>query len=316
MIAQSSETVESPSVFPFLAQIPSQLTPRQAVEAIPDAAEVLHRRAVELAPAMVVAALLLLFFWGVARGTSRLLDRAFDRTHADPALRGLTLRLTRFFILLIGILAAARQMGIEVGSLVAGLGIAGLAVGLAAQDLLANLIAGFTILWDRPFRVGDVVTIGPTGGVVTEVGLRTTRLRAADQRLIILPNREAIAGTVINHTSGGDRRLFVRQAISYQQSLGPVRSILLELAARERGLEAEPAPEVAVVSFGESAIEIELRAKLLDAHEEAAVKSRLLEEIKEAFDRAGIEFPLPSRTLRLLQETASIHSAIPENTPR
>lgn len=298
-------------MFPFLAQIPSQLTPRQAVEAIPDAAEVLHRRVVELAPAMVVAAILLVFFWGVARGTSRLLDRAFDRTHADPALRGLTLRLTRFFILLIGVLAAARQMGIEVGSLVAGLGIAGLAVGMAAQDLLANLIAGFTILWDRPFRVGDVVTIGTTGGVVSEIGLRTTRLRAADQRLIILPNREAIAGTVINHTSGGDRRLFVRQAISYQQSLGPVRSILLELAARERGLETEPAPEVAVVSFGESAIEIELRAKLLDAHEEAAVKSRLLEEIKEAFDRAGIEFPLPSRTLRLLQDSSPAASHPP-----
>ena len=106
-------------MFPFLAQIPAQLTPRQAVAAIPDAAQVLQRRVVELAPAALVALLLLFFFWGMARGVSRLLGRAFDRAHVDPALRGLTLRLTRFFILMLGVLVAARQLGLEVGSLVA-----------------------------------------------------------------------------------------------------------------------------------------------------------------------------------------------------
>jgi small conductance mechanosensitive channel len=293
----------------FLAQIPSQLTPRQAVEAIPDAANLLHRRIVELAPASIVALLLFAIFWLFARGVSRLLDRAFDRTHADPALRGLTLRLVRFFILLLGFLAAGRQLGLEVGSLVAGLGIVGLAVGMAAQDLLANLIAGFTILWDRPFRVGDVVTIGTINGRVVEIGLRTTRLRAGDQKLVILPNREAISETVVNHTESRTRRLDVRLVIAYDQPIEPVRTLLVGLAREQAGFETEPPPEVAMVGFGEAGVDIELRAVLKDAHEEGAVRSRLLEAIKAAFDAGGIAFPLPQRTFRLLASAEQIASA-------
>jgi small conductance mechanosensitive channel len=295
--------------FPLLAQIPAQLSPREAVEAIPDAASLLHRRIVELAPASIVAVLLFALFWLFGRGVSRILDRAFDRTHADPALRGLTLRLVRFFILLLGLLAAGRQLGLEVGSLVAGLGIVGLAVGMAAQDLLANLIAGFTILWDRPFRVGDVVTIGSINGQVVEIGLRTTRLRAGDQKLVILPNREAISETVVNHTESRKRRLDVRLTIAYDQPIEPVRELLVGLARGQAGFEAEPAPEVAMVAFAEAGVDIELRAVLKDAHEEGAVRSRLLEAIKVAFDGAGIAFPLPQRTFRLLASSPQIEPA-------
>src|SRR4029450_1015091 len=153
----------------------------------------------------------------------RLAKRAFANalrdSKADPALHSLGLRLTRYVFFGFALLMAANQLGFQVGSVLAGLGIVGVALGFAAQDLLANLIAGFTILWDRPFRIGDVVVIAGTRGTVTDIGLRSTRLRTQDVRDVILPNRDGINETIINLTSTPELRVDLPIGIGYREDL-------------------------------------------------------------------------------------------------
>ena len=110
------------------------------------------------------------------------------------------LKLSKFVILAFGVVMAAGQLGFQIASVLAGLGIVGLAVGLAAQDTLANLVAGITILWDRPFRIGDNVTVAGTYGPVQAIGLRTTRILTNDQIDAILPNKTIINEKILNHT--------------------------------------------------------------------------------------------------------------------
>jgi len=151
-------------------------------------------------PSLLTAILILCVFFILYRLAAGLLGRLMNRTRADPAARDIAVRLTRYAILAIGLMMAASQLGIQVGSLLAGVGIIGLALGLAAQDSLANLVAGITILWDRPFRIGDNVTVSGTFGKVKEIGLRTTRIRTVEHLDAILPNKEIINAKIVNHT--------------------------------------------------------------------------------------------------------------------
>jgi small conductance mechanosensitive channel len=194
---------------------------------------------------------------------------------------------------------AASQLGFAVGSVLAGLGIVGIAIGFAAQDLLANLIAGVTILWDRPFRIGDIVTIAGTQGSVTEVGLRSTRLRTFDVRDVILPNKDVINEKIINHTSTPELRIDLPFAVGYREDLARVRDVLLRAAQGHLEIAEQPAPQVVVVALGESAMEIELRFFLRDARVERNLRAEVLEQAKLALDAAGIELPFPQLVVRV-----------------
>ena len=255
-------------------------------------------------PRIVAAIVVLLVFVVIERLSVRALGGVLRRSKADPALQSISLRLLRAVMICIGLLAAASQLGINVASVLAALGIFGLAFGLAAQDLLANLIAGFTILWDRPFRIGDQVIIGGTAGRVVEIGLRSTRVHTAQARDAILPNKLVISEMVVNSTMTGELRVDVPLAVAYSSDLRRVREALLAVAAAHPEVAAEPPPQVVVAALADSAVQIELRVWLRDPHNDRTPRFELLEQAKLALDRAGIELPFPQRVVRLLESPA------------
>jgi small conductance mechanosensitive channel len=255
---------------------------------------------VDFIPQLFAALVILVVFFILYRVTSGVLGGVLLRTRADPGLRTIGLRLVKYGLLGLGLLMAANQVGFQIGSLLAGLGIVGLAVGFAAQDTLANLIAGLTILWDRPFRTGDNVTIAGTFGRVTEIGLRSTRLRTLELRDAILPNKDVISQMIVNHTLTPESRLRVAVGIGYRADLRRAREVLLACGGAEPLALADPPAEVVVTELGDSAVVLELRVWVGDAFREAEVRFRLLESVKLALDEAGIEIPFPQRTVHLV----------------
>jgi small conductance mechanosensitive channel len=256
-------------------------------------------RVVDWAPSLLAALLVLAFFLLASRLAGRLLRRALAHTRTDAALQELLLPLVRYTILALGIIMALAQAGFQVGSLLAGVGVVGLALGLAAQDTVGNMVAGFSILWDRPFRLGDRVTIADVYGQVTHIGLRSTRLRTLDQLDVILPNKEVVNHMIVNHTMTPGLRLAVPLSIAYRESPRRAREVLLAAVARHPQVLPEPAAEVVVTELGDWAVKLELRVWLRDAHAERSALFSLTEIAKEALDAAAIEIPFPQQTLHL-----------------
>lgn len=253
---------------------------------------------IDFIPAFGASLLVMVGFYFLYRVVTRLLHGLMRRSRAHPAVLDIGVRLTKFFILGFGFVMAASQLGFQVGSVLAGLGIVGLALGLAAQDSLANLVAGITILWDHPFRIGDNVTIAGTYGQVKEIGLRTTRILTNDRIDAILPNKDVINQKILNHTLTPQLRLGVPVGIGYEEEVEEARRALLAAVDGHPKLLPDPEPKVVVKALGESAVELELRVWLRDAHAEREVFFELLELVKRTLDEAGIEMPYPQRTLR------------------
>lgn len=249
----------------------------------------------DLAYALVVA----LFFAGLYFAVRRILRALFERRNADPALSKISIQLTKYTLLAVGAVMAANQLGFEVGSVLAGLGVAGLAVGLAAQDTLSNVIAGLTILWDRPFRTGDHVTIAETFGRVMHVGLRSTHIRTVEELDTFLPNKNVVDQKIINHTLNPRLRLAVPLGIAYKEDIRKARAVLLDAIRGNEHVAEQPEPQVVVTQLADSSVNLELRAWLRDPFDERAAMVNLLETAKLALDKAEIEIPFPQRTLHM-----------------
>lgn len=255
-------------------------------------------------PGVLTGIVVYLFFWLLARLAVRLVRRLAARARADEAMRELLVPLTRFAVLATGVLMALDQMGFEVRSLIAGLGIAGLAVGLAAQETMANIIAGFAILWDQPFRLGDTVTMAGNQGQVSEIGLRSTRIRTFDQREVILPNKEVVQQPIVNHSRSPAMRIDAPIAVAYGIAVERVREVLLAAARRSLPVLDSPEPQVVVTALGESGVTVELRVWVADPLAPTSSRFLLLEVAKSALEEAGLEIPFPQRVVRVVSDPA------------
>jgi small conductance mechanosensitive channel len=273
---------------------------RSAPRNLAEVGEALGTRMLEHLPGIVTGLVLLLVFVGLGRLAARLLRRVMTRGGADPALANVTIPLVRFAFYGLAVVAAMEQMGFNVGSLLAGVGVAGLAIGLAAQETLGNIFAGFVLLWDRPFRLGDAVTISGTFGHVTEIGLRSTRLRTLEHREVTIPNRQVIQEQIVNHTRYPKVRLNVPFGVAHGADLDRVRAVLLESAAANPGVAREPAPQMVVVALTDSAVQVELRVWIEDPSAERANFFHVLEIAKRALDAAGVEIPFPQRVVHMV----------------
>ena len=151
--------------------------------------ELLLTQFVAWLPSLVAALLIVLFFWTFFRATRPALKHVLFRTGFEEALVEMVVNVYRFGLFAFGVVMAASQLGINVGAALAGLGVAGLAIGFAAKDSLSNIMAGFLIFWDKPFHVGDWITLGNHYGRVGEITMRTTRLRTRNNTWVIVPKR-------------------------------------------------------------------------------------------------------------------------------
>ncbi|MBL4850563.1 MAG: mechanosensitive ion channel [Planctomycetes bacterium] len=261
----------------------------------------------DLLPARVTLAdlglaLLLLFFtFAAARSLPALLELVLlPRLPLDVGARYAVATLSRYMIVLLGVSAGATALGIgwdNLQWLVAALTF-GLAFGL--QEIFANFVSGLIILFERPVRVGDQVTIGEVTGIVTRLRLRATTIRQEDDRELIVPNRELVTGQVINWSlSDSSLRISFEVGVAYGSDVLLVRRILLLCARRDRQVIRRPRPQALFLSFGESSLDFTLRIWVAHPAHRWDVKDRLHRAIDAAFRAEGVEIAFPQQDFHL-----------------
>lgn len=256
--------------------------------------EQISNMVVAFVPRLVAAALVFLLFWALLRLTQRPIRAGLKRAgFADALIRLIVDNLYKGAVLLLGLVMAASQLGINVGAALAGIGVVGVAVGFAAQETLANMISGFLIFWDRPFKIGDYITAQNLYGEVTAITMRTTRIRTFENTYVVIPNRQIIGDMLVNHSMYGETRVNVPVGIAYKERVEEARQVLLAAVGELEGVLSDPPPTVVVVELDGSSINLQVRVWVDDACDERPVFHRVMEASKVALDRAGIEIPFP-----------------------
>ncbi|RMF91550.1 MAG: mechanosensitive ion channel family protein [Methanobacteriota archaeon] len=226
------------------------------------------------------------------------------KTNFDDEFLPLFNRLSAIFIYGSAIVIILDYFHYDITALVAGLGIAGLAVALAAQDTLANMIAGFVIMADRPFRIKDVIEL-PTGdyGEVYEIGLRSTKILTLDYTMVVIPNSEIGKSKVVNYSYPDKRvRLSIPVGVAYGTDLKKATQILKDVAKKQTHVLETPAPRVYMNSFGDFSLNLILHV-WIDSHKDRFdVINRINRAIDERFRKEGIEIPFPIRTVYMKKE--------------
>jgi small conductance mechanosensitive channel len=239
----------------------------------------------------------------LARLLSRGLDRVLGRFGVEQILRDFLRNLAYAIGLIVVFVAALDALGVPTTSLLAVLGAAGLAIGLALKDSLSNIASGVMLIVLRPFRAGDAVVLAGQEGIVEQVRIFQTVLRTYQNHDVILPNSQITAAPIDNYTARAQRRIDLPVGIGYDDDLGRAREVLLQLAAANPKVLAEPAPDVLVSDLGESSVNLVLRA-WVDTPEFVTARSELTEGITREFSRAGVSIPYPQRSLHVYHHDA------------
>jgi small-conductance mechanosensitive channel len=213
-------------------------------------------------------------------------------------------RIVKLVVFVLVLMSILSHFQVDIKGLVAVLGVGSLAIALAAQDTLANMIAGFILMLDRPFRVGDRIAL-PDGRRVDvhEIGLRSTKFLTFDNTLIIIPNAE-LSKMTINNISYPAPRLRVRVdvGVAYGSDVDKVKGLLVEAATGHPAILADPAPNAHLVTMGESAINFSLFAHVAKYHDEWTAGNEIRERVLKIFEREKIEIPYPHRTINIVTE--------------
>lgn len=220
----------------------------------------------------------------------------------NKALLPLLNRLISIVIALIALIIILHHFGQDVSSLVVSLGVGSLAIALAAQDTLANMIGGFVIMMDRPFRVGDRIKL-PTGeiGDVFEIGIRSTKVLDFDNNMIVSPNAELIKSKIVNYSyPAPEVRAQVDIGVAYGTDIDKTKQLLLRLANAHPDVLKNPKAEVFLISFGESSLHLQLVARTDDFKKKFVLETTLREQIYAAFGKEDIEIPYPQRVVRII----------------
>lgn len=256
--------------------------------------EALVTRLVAYVPRVAAAILIFVVFWLGFRVLRRPLDAAFRRMDVEDAIRDLLVdKAARYGVLLIAVVMAADQLGFNVGAALAGLGVAGIAVGFAAQDSVANVIAGILIFWDKPFQVGDWIETEAEYGRVSEITLRSTRIRTMRNTFVVIPNNRIINATLENYTKRGALRVDVPLSIAYKEKIAEARRVLLNTMGKLDGMSTHASPDVVVTELGDSSVGLSVRVWIDSGEHYTSTISQVLESSKAALDAAGIEIPFP-----------------------
>src|SRR5210317_709187 len=226
------------------------------------------------------------------------LMKAMQKGDMDITLRRFVANLARMLLMLFVIIAAIHQLGIQTASLIALLGAAGLAVGLALQGSLSNFAAGVLIVLFRPYKVGDFVEAAGIAGVVEQVQILTTILKTGDNKQIIVPNGQIMESIITNYSANDKRRVDMVVGVSYDDDLDKVRSTIEELVAADERILAEPACTIAVSALADSSVNFVVRPWVNTA-DYWGVMFDLTEAIKKRFDKEGISFPFPQQDVHL-----------------
>ncbi|WP_333609054.1 mechanosensitive ion channel family protein [Arsukibacterium sp.] len=226
-----------------------------------------------------------------ARAARTLISRSFSQHHAV-----LAKRLVYWLVLALFAASALKQLGFSLGVLLGAAGVLSVAIGFASQTSASNLISGLFLIGEKPFQLGDVIKMGNTTGEVLSIDLLSVKLRTFDNLFVRIPNESLIKTEMTNLTRFPIRRFDLLIGVAYKENIAKVRQVLFDVADNNPLSLDEPAPAFLFTGFGESSLDIQFSvwAKRENFRD---LRNSLQEEVKLAFDEAGIEIPFPHRTL-------------------
>jgi small conductance mechanosensitive channel len=236
----------------------------------------------------------------IAKWLSKTVEKMLQKKEMDIAIQHFVSALVYYAGLVFVIIAALGQLGIHTASFVAVIGAAGLAVGLALQGSLANFAAGVLILIFKPYRVGDFVEVAGVSGSVSKVLVFTTELNTGDNKRVIIPNGQAMGGTITNYSTNDTRRVDLVMGIGYEDDIDKARKVLEEVVAADERILKDPAPTIAVVELADSSVNFVVRPWVNKA-DYWGVYFDLTEGVKKRFDQEGISIPYPQSDVHMHQ---------------
>jgi small conductance mechanosensitive channel len=235
-----------------------------------------------------VAGVFLIVFWLIHRGCRRFIIGGMHKANVDPSIRDMLGHVLKWGVMGFAVVIACNQVGIQITALLTGVSIAGLAIGLAAQETLANFIAALVIIWDAPFRVGHAIEVDGVCGTVQRVTFRSTRILNFDGQIIVVPNTFILAHRIANLTAHRRRRATIKILIPSDSSISSARSALLAMLGGDDRISADPQPTVLVDDLTGGSLRLLLQFWVGDRPDCGLIDFEYREKAKEALASAGI----------------------------
>lgn len=255
--------------------------------------DLLVRYGFQVLGAIVILAVGLL----LARWAGSMTARALERKALEPPVRLLLVRSVKVIVLIFTLVIALDKFGFQVAPLVAGIGVAGIGIGIALQGVLGNLVAGLSIILTKPFRVGDYIQLVGVQGQVSTIELFSTVLVNPDRSRVVIPNRK-IVGEVL-HNYSAVRQLGLTVGVAYGTNLSQALAVIREVLTANPRVLKDPAPVVGVTALGDSAVTIGI-SPWVPAADYVTVQIEIYQAVLERFRASRIEIPFPQREVRML----------------
>lgn len=263
-------------------------------------------RAIDFGLGVLSAILILIIGWYVSGWMSRRAKALMmGRVRLDDTVALFLAAVVRYSVMVLVVVMALPQFGVAPTSIVAVLGAAGLAIGLALQNTLSNIAAGIMLVFLRPLRVGETVEVGGITGTVIGVGLFTTELRRFDGLYVSMPNSQIWSSHVLNYSRNSTRRVEVLVGVAYDADLERARALLLETARALPDVLPDPAPEVVITALSQSSVDMSVRV-WVPAADYMKRWSELNRTVKETLARNGIEIPFPQQVMHVVGASPAI----------
>jgi small-conductance mechanosensitive channel len=228
---------------------------------------------------------------------------AGENRNLSGSLFPLLKKVSNIIIGALAIVIILSRFKVDISAFIVSIGVGSLAIALAAQDTLSNMIAGFIIMIDRPFRIGDRIRYGDDIGDVAEIGIRSTKILDFDNNLVIMPNNEIVKSKIINVTYPNIlTRVIIEVGVAYGTDLKKVREIMLKAANAHPLISKEIPADVVLLSFGDSSLDLRLAARTDDYRHAWTMQCELRETIYEEFNKEGIEIPFPQRVVYMKKD--------------
>ena len=249
---------------------------------------------------IIVAAIILYAGCKFAKLLRNMIVTFMARKNVDAMLVSFFGNIAYIALLLFVIIAALGQLGVQTTSIIAMVGAAGLAIGLALQNSLSNVAAGMMIIFFRPFKIGDFIEAAGVSGTVEGIHIFSSQLRSADNKAIIVPNASITAGNIVNYTAKSERRVDLVFGISYDDDIRKVKRILQELLEQDARILKDPEAVIAVSELADNSVNLVVRP-WVRTDDYWDVYWSLMEAVKLRFDEEGIRIPYPQRNVYIHQ---------------
>ena len=252
----------------------------------------------KMLPDLLVAILIMTVFYVIWRFFQKVVKTVFVRFDADETIKVFILTLLKYMLFLFGLVTALGQVGINTGSILASLGVAGLTIGFAAKDALSNIISGLFIFWDRPFVIGDLIEINNLYGMVDQITMRSTRIASVDGKMIAIPNSQIVNSMVASFTNIPHLRLDIKFTVAVRENLNKISSLIFDLVKEDDYL-SEPQPQLVVNAINDYNIELIFQVWINNEREHIRLKFELRKKILSLLLEKNISMPFETLTVNI-----------------